>query len=269
MNLSVFNSDSYRNFIIKKIEENSRNTKGIRSSLAKYLGIQSSYLSRTLKGDANLNQEQIQKTALFFNLDKEESRCLLILLLRDRAGSTELKEMLNEMLRELKEKNLEIKNKFKRIDTLHESIQKTYYSKWIYSALHVAVSIPSLRSIEQLAQHFLLKKKVVIEAMSFLEKSGLVMKSDQSYSMSKKSIHLSGDNPLSTSHHSNWRQQSLNALQSSEGKGQHYSSTFSLSHKDSIKIRHMIIEFLANTKKIIAPSREETIYHLGIDFFEL
>jgi len=49
----------------------------------------------------------------------------------------------------------------------------------------------------------------------------------------------------------------------------HYSGVHSLSVEDYNKIRNNLIEFTSKTRKQMMNSHEETLIHLGIDFYEL
>ena len=82
-------------------------------------------------------------------------------------------------------------------------------------------------------------------------------------------IHLDASSPLITKHHTNWRIKAINSFERPNENNLNYSTVYSMSKKDCIQIKKMILDFVHNIETIIHPSPEEVVQYLLIDFIEL
>src|SRR5437763_542470 len=111
--------------------------KGIRSRIAEAADCQNAFVSQVLNGEVNFSLEQAMKIAVFLGLNEDEHQYLLWMLEYKRAGTQELKKYFHNLMEGLREKNLEIKERVQIPQVLTAEAQATYYSSWIYSAIHV------------------------------------------------------------------------------------------------------------------------------------
>ncbi len=58
-------------------------------------------------------------------------------------------------------------------------------------------------------------------------------------------------------------------LQNSKTEGLHYSAVYSLSLQDIQKVKSMIINLIAESRKYIESSPEEYIAHIQVSFFQV
>ena len=70
-------------------------------------------------------------------------------------------------------------------------------------------------------------------------------------------------------HHTNWRVKALESLENETLEDLHYSGVVSLSESDVIRIKNLLLDQLKENLKIIASSKEERLFVLNIDFFNL
>ncbi|NJM09908.1 MAG: TIGR02147 family protein [Bdellovibrionaceae bacterium] len=160
-----FEFDAYKDYLRHVEEAWAPLQKGFRTKLAKGLGIQSAYVSKVLNGDAQLSLEQGLRLCDFLKLDEGERRYLLCLIEFARAGTKELKQFFGELLADLREKHLNLTQNVGQVQSLTPEAQTIYYSHWFYSAIHAAVSIPGLQSVDNLAQALRMDRKKIKDAI--------------------------------------------------------------------------------------------------------
>lgn len=86
-------------------------------------------------------------------------------------------------------------------------------------------------------------------------------------------IHLGNDSSLISKHHTNWRIQAIRSLdredRTQQNEDLHYSSVVSLSAADVLKIKAMLVETIESFNATVAPSKEELVQCLALDFFKV
>ncbi|MDO9181861.1 MAG: DUF4423 domain-containing protein, partial [Bacteriovorax sp.] len=147
--------------------------------------------------------------------------------------------------------------------------QAKYYSRWYYAAIHVLVTIPGKKSKESISSYLGLEMVTVNEAIEFLESCGLVTNTNAGYETGMTKVFLKGDSPFIVQHHHNWRLSAMNDIISPKKENLHFSSVYTLSEKDFVKIREQLLENIQQVWSIVQPSKEEKLCALNLDFFEL
>ncbi len=82
-------------------------------------------------------------------------------------------------------------------------------------------------------------------------------------------INLKSDSHLIEMHHAHWRDQALNNLRDGDEEAIHYSAVFTTSKDDFLELKSMVTSFIKKSTNLIAPSRPEETYALGLDCFRL
>ncbi len=67
----------------------------------------------------------------------------------------------------------------------------------------------------------------------------------------------------------NWRTRTIHALDMDLKNNFHYSAAITLSRQDVEEIKELLIQNLKSANKIIQTSKEEEIYCLSFDFYNL
>ena len=145
MTKSVFDFKAYKSYLLYETERKPAQ-RGLKYLLAKALGCQSAYLSQVLKGSAELSPEQGLRACEFFRLGQDEQDYLMLLLQKDRAGTQDLKTYFQKQINDLLKKRMNLVKRLGKESHLSETDKNTYYSSWIYSAIHLAVTINKLQS---------------------------------------------------------------------------------------------------------------------------
>jgi len=266
----VFHYENYRKYLNDFIADRPR---GTRSDLAKCLNCQPGYVTQVLKGEKDLSLEQGLAFAQFAGLKGGEKDFFITLLQKDRAGTSALRAYCNEQLEQLRARSAAVLQERlplpKRIEG-RDLVE--YYSAWYYAAIHVCLSISSLREPSALAKELKLPLSSVVRALQYLERVGFAEHVDGEYHLTQNSIHLGGDDPLVSKHHANWRVRTLQALEQgslSNANSVHFSSVITLSREDARKIQGKLIEWIREAQAISHPSPEEVTRVLCVDFYPL
>lgn len=268
MNKSIFNFVHYKDYLHERCGA-SGTKRGVKTALANALGCQSTYLSHVLHAHAHLSLEQAEKANEFFGHSEEEAAFFFLLLQKDRAGTATLSKYFQAQMDEILKRRLVLTKRLGEKLTLDRESQATYYSSWIYAAVHIALTIPSLRSRETLAAYLHLPLKKISETLDFLRSIGLAKGEGDHYEVGPSQIRLGNDSHNILKHYTNWRTQAIESLDRGPTVDFHYSGVVSLSHSDVAKIKNILLEAVRDSQKVVQDSREEELYALNCDFFTL
>jgi hypothetical protein len=131
------------------------------------------------------------------------------------------------------------------------------------------LSIPEFQSVTAISQRLRLPPSLVKGVVEFLEDSGIVHKEKRGYNISKKRVHLERESDFIQHHHINWRSQALQSVEKNLVTDMHYSTTFSLAESDFPKIKEIFLKAIEDTRSIIRPSKDEELYAITLDVFNL
>ncbi|MGZ3698691.1 MAG: TIGR02147 family protein [Bdellovibrionota bacterium] len=270
MRNSVFEYRDYKAYLRDSLEARTETKRGERSRLAGFIGCHTAYVSQVLNGQAHFSLEQGELASRFLGHTKDQSLYFLLLIQFARAGTPSLKQLFEEQMQALREKQLVLKDRLEFQKTLTREDQATFYSSWHYGAVHVLVSVPGCHTERGMSDYLGLPVERIAEILQFLVKVGLVLRKDGSYKVGTSHIHLEHDSPLISKHHSNWRLQAIQSLDySKNNKDLHYSSVITSSKADAEKIRSLLVSAIEDVRAVVKPSKDEEGYCYAIDFFGL
>ncbi|MGZ3694723.1 MAG: DUF4423 domain-containing protein, partial [Bdellovibrionota bacterium] len=144
-----------------------------------------------------------------------------------------------------------------------------YYSRWTYSAVHVLLTVPTLRTPEALAKHLGLDKNEIAEALGRLEQIGLVEKEGGKWKVKQMSLHAPQGAAAADIHHRNWRVRAMEKSETGAGVAVRYTSVHTISGEDLLRVREILDKAIRETRQVIEPSPEEKGACLLVDYFEL
>jgi uncharacterized protein (TIGR02147 family) len=265
---SIFGFKSYKNYLKQALGLDGKRT-GLRKKAAKYVGVQTTYLSQVLNGKMNLNMEQAYRFNDFLGHDQHEKDYFMLLVQHERAGTVELKNFLNNKIQDLISKRVTLKERIQTQKNLSENDQSIYYSKWYYACIHVLVSIPEFQTKKAIVDYLKLPLTVVVDALEFLETAGLIVFSNGSYKIGPSHIHLSNESAQIAKHHFNWRNRALVSLDAPKKSDLHYSVVWTLSKEDAEKIKLELTDYIQSMMKTVRDSKEQCAFGFTLDYFEI
>ena len=268
MGKTIFEFKFYKEYLRALVGPSHKRT-GIKGAIAKALRCQSTYLSHVLHGNAHLSLEQGEALSDFLGHTAEEKRFLLFLIQKDRAGTKSLTAHFEELIEEIVARRLTLTERLGARNALSEEDKSVYYSSWQYAAIHIALTIPELRTSEALARYFCVRQKRVAEILEFLCKTGIATRNVDYFVPGTTQIRLGKASHQIIKHHANWRNQAIDSLEREEISDLHYSAVVSLSEQDVLKLKNEILEFIKKTLATIHASSEERLLGFNVDFFDL
>jgi uncharacterized protein (TIGR02147 family) len=269
----IFQAADYRSYVKDWIAEQPKQGHGMVSALAQAARCQPAYLSRVLSGGAHLSAEQAFAVAKRLGHSRQEADFLLLLIEWERASDQELKAHYRSKLDTAREARTDLRNRFKEAKTLGREQQVTYYSSAHYAAVHTCISVPEFQTLAALCKHLGLPRERILTVLKFLKEFGLAVEDKGRFIVGQNRLHLSRDSDVIRTHHTNWRIEAIKSLDRGQGaqgtEDFHYSAVVSLSREDAAKLKELWIKSLEEFSKTVAPSNEETVRALVIDFFGL
>lgn len=264
---NIFSFFDYKVYL-KALEDQGQH-KGFRSRLAEATHCQNAFVSQVLNGQVNFNLEQALRIADFLHLKDDEHQYFMWMVEHKRAGTTELRKYFQKLMNSLREKNIEIRERVQIPQVLSSEAQSTYYSSWIYAAVHVGAMIGTLHSATKIAAALQIAESKATEVIEFLIEHGLLEGHSRNFRSGKIQIHLGRDSSNISKHHINWRLEAIKSLDNAIPGNLHYSGVSSLSENDVEKIKTMFVDMIENYVRTIEKSPEETLYTFNLDFFRI
>lgn len=263
----IYNYKDYRIYLVSRLGQRGTRT-GLRKRLAEHLGVHTTLVSQVLLGKAEFSLEQAEGCNIFFEHDENESEYFLLLVIKDRAGTVQLKNRFKKKIELLRADQLNISKRISDSIEVTPLDQSKFYSSYLCSAIHVLVSIPEFQNFSSLAKKLNMEKQELREIVFFLEKIGAVVKNGDQLNYGPQHINLDKNSHLIQQHHTNWRIQAISSLAKSKKEDLHYSSILSLSKKDAYRIKDSILMNFEENVKIITSSKEEVAFVYNFDFYE-
>ena len=267
-NRSIFEFQSYKE--IMKIRLVGRNQRGQLSRAAESLKCQVSFLSRVLKTEAHLTPDQSFMLSKFWKLGIDESEYFHTLVEFERAAELQYRNHLKGRLETLKKNNESLQKRTQKGDFPIAEQQATYFSSWLWTALHFLTAIPEFQNSQKIAARLGLSESMVIDSLKRLEQYGLVSSDvGGEWKYTSGQFHLPKASPFVVQYHQNWRTKAVLDAQNFLSDGLHYTSVLTLSQSDAEQIKNLLLNFISETVQISNPSQPEDALILNCDFFRL
>ena len=269
--LTVFKFDSYTEFLNGFLKSAPANGRGLRLRWANAMGIHSAYLTKVLKGDANISVDQAVKLSSELNFDFLEKEYFIALVNLGRAGCHESQSYFRFIVEKLQRESLELSNKFEGDLVKGNFDQSKYFASWYYSAIHLLCGVVELRGPQDVVNFLNLPIEDSEEALQFLFESNLIEKVNGKFKATKNRIHLDKSSPNLAKKLQNFRLKAIEAfqVQSKMAKGIHYSSTIAVSKENAKKIRHVLTEAISSVHSLVECESAEEIQIMNLDFFSV
>lgn len=265
---TVFEYTDYRKYLMDYLGAAGTRT-GLRLKACQHLRCHSTYLSQVLSEKIHLSLEHAESLNDFFAHTKEQGEFFLLLVLKARAGTKNLKDRFESQINNILMQRNQIKTRVHGSSELSQADQDRFYSHWLGTALHVLVSIKEFQTPEALARATGVHIKRIHEELEFMLKSGLVIQTKGIYSTGPKLVHLGSDSNAITKHHTNWRFHSIQNISVRNPQDLHYSAAISLSKEAAQEIRESLLKALERHIDIIKKAPEEVAYVYNFDFYKL
>lgn len=267
-NIDIYNYNDYQSFL-EAICDSKGKRSGFKTKMAKAVQVQSAYLSRVLNKKVNLNLEQGFRLSKFLGLGEKERAFLFLLIEKERAGTAELQDYFLHQIEEEAKKHNQIESRIKYVDELTSESKAQYYSNWYYLTIHLMAEMDSIKNAEDIAKRLNLNLETVNEVLSFLSKYSLISFDGDIINSTDISVHLSGDSPLITQHHRNWRLKALQEVSKTTEDHLHFSAATTINYETYSKIRKLVLKTIEDSVELLQQSPIEDLYVFNIDWYKM
>lgn len=269
MEKSLYSYNDYKTYVLDRIKREPKAGRGIRQKLAEYIGCQVAYVSHVLSGERDFSVEQAEGITRFFAMTSDESEYFIWLVEKDRAGTSQTKSFFEKLLQQKREKYLQLKNRVNISNELDDAAKSTYYSDYLYSAIHMIVTIPKFQTPKAISEAFGISLQKISQVLEFLKTNGLITEHAGKLIPTSKYLFIDKASPFILQHHTNWRMHALQNVRKGEGNDLHLSMAVTISEKDAKALQRRISEFIEEISETIKKSPEEKLMAIGIDFFQI
>jgi uncharacterized protein (TIGR02147 family) len=267
--LSLYEYKDYKKYLDDWMAKTPNAGRGQRKLMAEAVGCQTPFITHVLSGDYHFSPEQAEACARWLQLSENEIDFFLLLVLRQRAGTRALENLLNRQISQKREKETHLKQRLKIKDEMSLEDQLVYYSNWSYAVIHMACQIPHLQNIEALQNHLSLSVPEILKILDFLTEHALVEKTKAGYKAIKPVLHLGKDSPLIGQHHSQWRLKAMESFQKKRDSDLSFSGVASLSKEDFEWARERLSQALEDIVARIKDSKDEMLASICFDIFQI
>jgi uncharacterized protein (TIGR02147 family) len=267
--MKIFTTSSYLSFFKDQMNLN-KGIRGYQARIAGAVGVHSSYLTRVLNGSVHLTPDQAANLCDFWNLGSDETDYFTTLVNLARAGTSTLRKLLQKQLEEIRIKSEDLSRHFTDAETIQQQGQSLYYTTWYLPAIHMLLLVPGYQTIEAITGRLQISRALATSALQLLEGVGLASKDSKNiWTCKEMDMHLSNRSLWASIHHVNWRQRSTLKIQELDAEALHFSGVHTLSKKDFVKLKHLLIQYFEQFRKIAGPSDSEDIFYIGADLYKI
>jgi len=267
--LSIYEYTDYKRFLLDWMARAPNKGRGQRKLLSVALGCQTPFVTHVLSGSYNFSLEQAEACARWMGLNEEDTEFFVLLVIKKRAATRGLENIINRQLSERRQSQSELKTRLNIRETMSLEDQIIYYSHWHYSVIHMACRIPQLQNVEALMAHLGLSLTQVVSALEFLTEQRLIEKNRSGYKVLKPMLHLGKDSPLLAQHHAQWRLRAIDSYQKNNASDLSYSGVASLSRDDFEWVRERLSQLLAEVVAKVKDSDDEMLTAICFDLFQI
>ena len=244
--------------------------RGRRGLLAAYLKCGSSFVSQVLTQRANFSREQALKVSRFLSHSIDEEIYFMAMFDSERAGSKELRDFQEKMIKNLLEKRNVIQERLKSVQTLQENLNSEYYESWHFAAIHMATALPTINTVEDIAHFTRIEMSRVKWIVEWLIANGLVNRQRNRLTCGNVRVHIGADSRHVLRHHANWRLKTTEQLQvPPTSTNLHYTSCLVVSHDFKAWLRSKLLNLLQEAEPEVLNARDETLLHFGFDLYSI
>ena len=263
----VFSFNSYKDLMAYFLTGKTRH--GELTKAAKALNCQRSYLSRVISENLHITPDHAFNLALFLRFSPHERDYFLSMVEYERSGDKNYREFIMRRLQDLKQKNESIAERTERKTLSFDGHQATYFSSWIWSAIHFLTSIPEYQNSDRIAERIGLNNEAVLIYLRSLEAQGFVVQENQKWKYHQGEFHAQKNSPLVLLHHQNWRMRAMIDAQNFDSESVHFTAVQTMSRKDATWIKELLLSFISEASLIAGPSSPEDGIVLACDFFKI
>lgn len=271
--MNVFDHVTFHGYLLGKIQEN-KAVYRYRTRLAEVAGCQPSFLSQVLGKKATLTLDHGLRLAKFWELSRVETDAVLCLLQAEKASSEQTRNYFEARFQDLQRQSETVVGRIAQKGAVSVSVQKSenrnhFYSDWRPATLLLALTLPGARSAKELSVHLNWPEAEVEKGLQKLELWQFAKRRGDVWSAVSRDLHLNREAFIYSFNHLVWRQKSNRELARSTDHGAFFTGQYSLSRKDAIQLRKLILDLIQESRDLALKSESEQLVAFNVDYFPL
>jgi uncharacterized protein (TIGR02147 family) len=267
MVMDIYDFDDYRKYTVARLKTMPNKGRGQSLKLSRHIGVHTSLISQVLKGYKDWSLDQAFGVCDFLGLNDSETKIYMNLVESERASRKSYREFLIRERNTIRKKSQDVRSRITEASELNDEQKGVFYSHWYFSAIRILTSLKGIKSAEKIADCLGLDIATVRYALDFLVRVKLCKYENSEFKMGPNRTHVSHDSPFVSRHHTNWRLKGIEMMNEPSELRLNFTSPMSLSRKDALEIRWMLLAFIQSVSSKIDPSPPEVPYCLNIDWF--
>lgn len=271
--MTFWDSDDYRSALKIKIEERKRFTrKTTNHALAVACKIDKAYLSRVLKQDADLSQDQVYLAAKYLGVGGLEQDFLFALHAYSRSSLAERRHELKQKLASIRANALETQRHIitDSVSGEEQSVLAPYFLDADVQLAHVFLTSERFRrNPKAIGEALGLSGDRLTGIIDLLRRLGLVETTTDGLTVKRDSLHLPTSAPTYHAHRLLMRQRGLARTQVlGNNDGYFFSVVFSATRNEEQAIRRRFMELISASEADVKRSPADHIYQMSFDLFQ-
>lgn len=230
----LFNFDDYKAYLNAYIASQPKRGYGFRSRVAQAAGCKTAYVAQVLGGGAHFSLEQAEGINGLLEHSEDEGDFFLLLVQFARAGTERLRRRLRAQMKTLRDRQTNLKQRFGVRSELSEQEVLEFFSRWSIVAVHIAATIPRLKTRAAIAEALAVEPSLVKDALDFLIAKGLLEEKNGRLEPGPTKLFVGKDSAILKMHHANWRQKAIQYLDRDKAdENVHFTAVYSVSAVDA------------------------------------
>lgn len=267
---TIFASLNYRAYLREQFPQRGE-ARGRRKLLSERIGCQTSFVSQVLTDRAHFPEEMLFEIAQFLKLNALETEYLFLIYAHERAAANRYKNFLRKKIDQFRKERSRIEGEIAERETSQPATIETpsedwIASQWTHTSVRVALLLPELKTAAAIASKLLLSQAHVQQILEDLLHAGFIQSEKNEYRVAEKRFHLSRRSKLAPMAHLAYRAEMARHVVKSDLENFHFAAVYALSKKDVERVREIVEDATVRVEKLIAPSAEEALAMLCIDW---
>lgn len=265
--MNLFEYSDYKKYVRDRVDSLPQGGRGQYRRISEHLRMHTSLVSQIFRGPKDLTPEQAALLCSYLGLTELESQYFLGLVDLGRAGSRELRRMVESRLGELRERASQLANRLPQDRALSDVERAVFYSRWTYSAVRLLTSVEGFGDSDAIARHLGLSREAVASVLEFLLTHGLCVRDERGQlRLGAQRIHLPSTSPLVAQHHRNWRLRAMDRHEKLGSEELAFSAPLTISREDFARVREKIVKLLEEVSAVVEKSEAQELACFNIDW---
>lgn len=263
----IYDFNSYKDYLEIDISARRLTLK----DLCEKTGIQPPYLTKVLKHDAHLTEEQVFSIARFFELSDEEEDYFLLLLRFAKANDRTYKSKLKNKILEARERKNKLLSNGEMLPQSNSDTMRLieYFLSPNQQILFKALHIPKYRNSPYLlCQKLEILEEEIDNGLERLDKLGFIQRPGTRIQVLRHEPMLQAGHGLLAHHHRNWRIEAMKRYFPKHSENLKVTATLALDSKTMLQLKQKLQKLVEEMNQVASQDESPSqVVQLNLDLF--